>query len=160
MPHLAGELLKQITGIEMTHVPYRGDAPALADTIAGRVDLQIGGSAMLEQIRSGQVRGLAVTTAKRSKLAPELPTVVEAGVSGFDVTGWFAFFVPARTSLSIVEKVHIDTVAALSNPTVKLKLENIGMVAVSSTPQELAALLKAEMEKWSVVIKEANIALD
>ena len=79
VPHLAGELFKQISGIEMTHVPYRGDAPALADTIAGRVDLQIGGSAMLEQIRSGQVRGLAVTTAKRSQLAPELPTVAEAG---------------------------------------------------------------------------------
>jgi tripartite-type tricarboxylate transporter receptor subunit TctC len=77
-PHLAGELLKQMAGIEMTHVPYRGDAPALADTIAGRVDLQIGGSAMLEQIRSGQVRGLAVTTAKRSQLAPELLSVAEA----------------------------------------------------------------------------------
>ena len=160
VPHLAGELLKQITGIEMTHVPYRGDAPALADTIAGRVDLQIGGSGMLEQIRSGQVRGLAVTTAKRSELAPELPTVAEGGVHGFDVTGWFAFFVPARTSRSIIEKVHIDAVAALSDPTVKLKLENIGMVAVGSKPEELAALLKAETEKWSAVIKEANIALD
>jgi len=73
VPHLAGELFKQIAGIEMTHVPYRGDAPALTDTIAGRVDLQIGGSAMLEQIRSGQVRGLAVTTAKRSQLAPDRP---------------------------------------------------------------------------------------
>jgi tripartite-type tricarboxylate transporter receptor subunit TctC len=153
--------LKQITGIEMTHVPYRGDAPALADTIAGRVDLQIGGSGMLEQIRSGQVRGLAVTTAKRSKLAPELPTVAEGGVPGFDVTGWFAFFVPARTSRSIVEKVHRDTVTALGDPAVKLKLENIiGMVAVSSTPEELAALLRAETEKWSAVIKQANIALD
>ena len=160
VPHLAGELLKQITGIEMTHVPYRGDAPALADTIAGRVDLQIGGSAMLEQIRSGQVRGLAVTTAKRSQLAPELPTVAEGGVPGFDVTGWFAFFVPARTSRSIVEKVHIDTVTALNDPTVKLKLETIGMVAVGSAPEELAALLRAETEKWSAVIKEANIALD
>jgi tripartite-type tricarboxylate transporter receptor subunit TctC len=160
VPHLAGELLKQITGIEMTHVPYRGDAPALADTIAGRVDLQIGGGGMLEQIRSGQVRGLAVTTAQRSKLAPELPAVAEGGVPGFDVTGWFAFFVPARTSGSIVEKVHLDTVTALGDPTVKMKLENIGMVAVGSTPEELAALLKAEMEKWRPVIKEANIALD
>jgi tripartite-type tricarboxylate transporter receptor subunit TctC len=160
VPHLAGELLKQITGIEMTHVPYRGDAPALADTIAGRVDLQIGGTGMLEQIRSGQVRGLAVTTAQRSKLAPELPTVAEGGVPGFDVTGWFAFFVPARTSRSIVEKVHRDTVTALSDPAVRLKLENIGMVPVGSTPEELAALLKAEMEKWRPVIKEVNIALD
>jgi tripartite-type tricarboxylate transporter receptor subunit TctC len=160
VPHLAGELLKQQSGIEMTHVPYRGDAPALADTIAGRVNLQIGGSAMLEQIRSGQVRGLAVTTAKRSQLAPELPTVAEAGVPDFDVTGWFAFFVPARTSRGIVEKIYIDTVTALSDPTVKAKLENVGMVAIGSTPEELAVLLKAETEKWSAVIKEANIALD
>jgi tripartite-type tricarboxylate transporter receptor subunit TctC len=160
VPHLAGELFKQITHIEMTHVPYRGDAPALADTMAGRVDLQIGGSGMLEQIRGGQVRGLAVTTAKRSELAPELPTVAESGVPGFDVTGWFAFFVPARTPRAIVEKIHIDTVTALSDPAVKSKLENIGMVAVGSSPQELAMLLEAEMRKWRPVIKEANIALD
>ena len=160
VPHLAGELFKQITHIEMTHVPYRGDAPALADTIAGRVDLQIGGSAMLEQIRGGQVRGLGVTTAQRSKLAPELPTVAESGVPDFDVTGWFAFFVPARTSPAIVEKIHIDTVTALSNSAVKSKLENIGMVAIGSTPEELALLLETEMNKWRPVIKEANIALD
>jgi len=159
-PHLAGELFKQITRIEMTHVPYRGDAPALADTIAGRVDLQIGGSGMLEQIRGGQVRGLGVTTAKRSELAPELPTVAEAGVPGFDVTGWFAFFVPARTPRAVVEKIHTDTVTALSDPAVKSKFENIGMVAVGSTPEELAALLEAEMRKWRPVINEANIALD
>ena len=160
VPHLAGELFKQITHIEMTHVPYRGDAPALADTMAGRVDLQIGGSAMLEQIRGGQVRGLGVTTAQRSKLAPELPTVAESGVPDFDVTGWFAFFVPAKTSPAIVEKIHIDTVTALSNPAVKSKLENIGMVAIGSTPEELALLLETEMNKWRPVIKEANIALD
>ena len=160
VPHLAGELFKQIAGIEMTHVPYRGDAPALTDTIAGRVDLQIGGSAMLEQIRSGQVRGLAVTTAKRSQLAPELPSVAEGGVPGFDVTGWFAFFVPGRTSPAIVDKIHIDTVTALRDPAVKANFDNIGMVAVGSTPEELAALLTAEMEKWRPVIKQAHIALD
>src|SRR5207245_4852102 len=96
-----------------------------------------GGSGMLEQIRSGQVRGLAVTTAKRSRLAPELPTVAEAGVPDFDVTGWFAFFVPARTSRAIVEKIDIDTVTALSDPTLKSKLQNIDMVAVGSTQEEI-----------------------
>jgi tripartite-type tricarboxylate transporter receptor subunit TctC len=160
VPHLAGELFKQLTHIEMTHVPYRGDAPALADTIAGRVDLQIGGSAMLEQIRGGQVRALGVTTAKRSELAPELPTVAESGVPGFDVTGWFAFFVPARTPRPIVEKIHSDTVSALSDPAVKSKLANIGMLAVGSTPEGLAVLVDAEMAKWSPVINEAHIALD
>src|SRR5580693_691872 len=92
VPHLAGELFKQIAGIEMTHVPYRGDAPALTDTIAGRVDLQIGGSAMLEQVRAGQVRALAFASAKRSPLEPELPTVAEAGFPDFDVSGFFSFF--------------------------------------------------------------------
>jgi tripartite-type tricarboxylate transporter receptor subunit TctC len=159
-PHLTGELFKQTAGVEMTHVPYRGDAPALADTIAGRVNLQIGGSALLEQVRSGQIRGLAVTTAKRSQLAPELPTVAEAGIPDFDVRGWFAFFVSARTSRAIVEKIHADTVIALRDPVVKVRFENIGMLAVGSTPEDLAALLKAETEKWRGVIKEANIALD
>jgi len=93
-------------------------------------------------------------------MAPELPTVAEAGVPGFDVTGWFAFFVPARTPRAIVEKIHIDTVTALSDPAVKSKLENIGMVAVGSTPEELAVLFETEIRKWRPVIKEANIALD
>jgi tripartite-type tricarboxylate transporter receptor subunit TctC len=159
-PHLAGELFKRMSGVEMTHVPYRGDAPALTDTMAGRVDLQIGGPAMLEQVRGGQVRGLAVTTAKRSPAAPELPTVAEAGVPGFDVAAWNALFVPAKTPPAIVEKMHIDTVTALSDPVVKAKLEQVGMVVAGSTSEELAALLQFEIEKWGAVIKDAKITLD
>jgi tripartite-type tricarboxylate transporter receptor subunit TctC len=159
-PHLAGELFKRMSGVEMTHVPYRGDAPALTDTMAGRVDLQIGGPAMLEQVRGGKVRGLAVTTAKRSPAAPELPTVAEAGVPGFDVAGWYALFVPAKTPPAIVEKMHIDTVTALSDPVVKAKLEQVGMVVAGSTSEELAALLQFEIEKWGAVIKDAKITLD
>jgi tripartite-type tricarboxylate transporter receptor subunit TctC len=159
-PHLAGELFKRMAGVEMTHVPYRGDAPALTDTMAGRVDLQIGGPAMLEQVRGGKVRGLAVTTANRSPAAPELPTVAETGVPGFDVTGWFAFFVPAKTPPAIVEKMHVDTVTALTDPVGKAKLEQIGMVVAGSTPEELGALLKSEVEKWGAVIQEAKIRLD
>jgi len=159
-PHLAGELLKQIAGIEMTHVPYRGDAPALTDTIAGRVDLQIGGSALLEQIRGHIIRALAVTTAKRSPLAPELPSAAEAGLFGFDVMAWFALFVPVKTPLAIVEKIHVDTVGALNDPRTEAKFQDIGMVAAGSTPEELAALFKAEMEKWTAVIRDAKISLD
>lgn len=159
-PHLAGEMFKQLAGIEMTHVPYRGDAPALTDTIAGRVDMQIGGPAMLEQVRSGQVRALAVATAQRSPLAPDLPTVAEAGFPGFDASGFFAFFVPAKTPRAIIDKIQADTVAAVHDAAVKTKFANIGMVAVGSTPEELAAALKAETEKWSPVIKEARISLD
>ena len=159
-PHLAGELFKRMSGVEMTHVPYRGDAPALTDTMAGRVDLQIGGTAMLEQVRGGQVRGLAVTTAQRSSAAPELPTVAETGVPGFDVAGWYALFVPAKTPSAIVDKIHIDTVTALGDPVVKAKLEQVGMVVSSSTSEELAALLQSEIEKWGAVIKDAKITLD
>jgi tripartite-type tricarboxylate transporter receptor subunit TctC len=159
-PHLAGELFKRMSGVEMTHVPYRGDAPALTDTMAGRIDLQIGGPAMLEQVRGGQVRGLAVTTAKRSPAAPELPTVAETGVPGFDVAGWFALFVPAKTPPAIVEKMQIDTVTALSDPVVKAKLEKVGMAVSGSTSEELGALLQFEIEKWGAVIKDAKITLD
>jgi len=159
-PHLAGELFKRMTGVEMTHVPYRGDAPALTDTMAGRVDLQIGGTAMLEQVRAGQVRGLAVTTAKRSPVAPELPTVAETGVPGFDVAAWFGFFVAAKTPPAIIEKMHVDTVTALGDPVVNAKLEQVGMVVSGSTPEELAALLQSETEKWGAVIKDAKITLD
>jgi len=159
-PHLAGELLKQMTGIEMTHVPYRGDAPALTDTMAGRVDIQIAGPIVLEQVKSGQVRGLAVTTGERSPLAPELPAVAEAGVPGFDVKAWFAFFVPAKTPPSIIEKINRDTVAALHDPAVKGKLEAIGMVAAGTTPEALGTLVKAETDKWGAVIKQAKISLD
>jgi tripartite-type tricarboxylate transporter receptor subunit TctC len=159
-PHLAGEMLKQMAGIEMTHVPYRGDAPALTDTIAGRVDLQIGGPAMLEQVRSGQVRALAFATAQRSPLEPELPTVAEAGFPDFDVAGFFAFFVPAKTPRAIIDKIHTDTVAVVNDPAVRAKFAKIGMVAVGSTPEELAAALKAETDRWGPVIKEAKISLD
>ena len=159
-PHLAGEMLKQMAGIDMTHVPYRGDAPALTDTIAGRVDLQIGGPAMLEQARSGQVRALAFASAKRSPLEPELPTVAEAGFPDFDVSGFFAFFVQAKTQRAIIDKINADTVAAVRDPAVKAKFEKIGMVAVGSTPEELGAALKAETERWGPVIKEAKISLD
>jgi tripartite-type tricarboxylate transporter receptor subunit TctC len=159
-PHLAGEMLKQMAGIEMTHVPYRGDAPALTDTIAGRIDLQIGGPAMLEQVRSGQVRALGFASAKRSPLEPELPTVAEAGFPGFDATGFFAFFVPSKTPRAIIDKINADTVAVVHDPAVKAKFEKIGMVAVGSTPDELGAALKAESEKWKPVIQEAKISLD
>ena len=160
MPHLAGEMLKQMAGIEMTHVPYRGDAPALTDTIAGRVDLQIGGPALLEQVRSGQVRALAVTTAQRSPLAPDLPSVAEAGLPGFDAAGFFAFFVPAKTPRAIIDKIHAGTVAAVHDPAIKAKFDKIAMVPVGSTPQELAAALKVETDRWRPVIEEAKIALD
>ena len=156
--HLSGELFKRMAGIEMTHVPYRGGAPALADLIPGRVDLMFNVmSSVLPQVRAGQMRGLAVTTAQRVPAAAEFPTLAEAGLPGFEVAGWFGFFVPARTPPEITAKIYRDTVAALADPGLRGRLEDLGIVVVGSTPAELAAFLKTEMDKWGPVIKEAGI---
>ncbi len=158
--HLSGELFKRMAGIEMTHVPYRGVALAMNDLIPGRVDVMfntIGG--LLPQVRAGQVRGLAVSTAERFPTAPDLPTVAESGIPGFDVSSWYAFFVPARTPPETVRAINAATVAALADPAVKAKLEPLGVLVAGSTPQELAALLKSEMDKWGPVIKAAGISI-
>jgi tripartite-type tricarboxylate transporter receptor subunit TctC len=156
--HLAAELFKRSAGIDMTHVPYRGAGPAFADLIAGRVDAMINfTSSSLPLVRQGQLRALAVTTAKRLSVAPDLPTMAEAGVAGVEVSSWSAFLVPAKTSREIVGKIHDDTVKALADPTVRDKLEATGAVVVGSTPAELVAFLAAERDKWGRVIKAANI---
>ena len=159
-PHLAGELLKQMAGIEMAHVPYRGASPALNDLIPGRVDCYFGSGALLENMRSGQLRGLAVTGAKRDPVAPELPTIAEAGVPGYEVTSWHGLFVPARTPPEIVRKISVDTIAALADPVVKSKLEQAGYMVVGSSPHELQTLLKSEIDKWSAVIKRIGIKIN
>ena len=158
-PHLAGELLKQMAGIDMTHVPYRGDAPALTDTMAGRVDLQIGGTSMLEQVRGGQVRALAVTTTQRSPMAPELPAVAET-VPGYDVPTWYALFVAAKTPRDIIAKMNRDVGRVLADPAIQARFAQISMVAGGSTPDALAALVDSDIKKWGAVIKAANITLD
>jgi tripartite-type tricarboxylate transporter receptor subunit TctC len=158
--HLSGELFKRMAGIEMLHVPYRGAGPALNDLLPGRVDVMFNNiGAVLPLIQGGKLRGLAVTTAKRTPAVPHLPPIAEAGVPGFDVSSWYAFFAPARTPPKIIRKMHADTVAALSDPATKERLEQLGVVVVGSTPAELAAFLKAEMDKWAPVIKEAGITI-
>lgn len=159
-PHLAGELLKQMAGIEMTHVPYRGASPALNDLIPGRVDCYFGSGALLENMRSGQLRGLAVTSAKRDPVAPDLPTMAEAGVPGYEVSSWHGLFVPAKTPSEIVRKMSVDTIAALADPVVKDKLQQAGYMVVGSSPDELQTLLKAEIDKWSAVIKAVGIKIN
>lgn len=159
-PHLAGELFKQMAGIEMTHVPYRGAGPVLNDLIPGRVDLYFASGSLLENMRSGQIRGLAVTGHKREPAAPELPTVAEAGLPGFEVSSWHGLFVPAKTASQIVAKINADAVAALADPMVKGKLEQLGYMAVGSAPEGLATLLKSEIDKWGAVIKDAGLRID
>jgi tripartite-type tricarboxylate transporter receptor subunit TctC len=156
--HLSGELFKRMAGIEMTHVPYRGVALALNDVIPGRIDVMFNTMAgVLQHARSGQLRGLAVTTAKRFPTAPEFPTVAEAGVPGFDVASWYGFFFPAKTPPDIVRKLQADTVAVLAEPAIRDKLEQLGVGIIGSTPDELAAQVRLEAERWGPVIKAAGI---
>jgi tripartite-type tricarboxylate transporter receptor subunit TctC len=159
-PHLAGELFKRMAGIELTHVPYRGAAAgAVTDAIAGRVDaiFNTAGS-LLQTVRTGQLRGLAVTTAQRFPTAPELPTIAESGVPGFDVSSWYSLWMPAKTPADIINKVNAATVTALSEPAVRSKYDFLGVVVESSTPEQLGALLRSEIDKWGPVIKDAGIS--
>ena len=159
-PFLAEMLFLQMADIQMTHIPYRGASPAFADLIPGRVDCYFGSGTLLSFSRSGQVRVLATTGAKRDAAAPDVPTIAEAGVSGYDVTGWQAFFVPAQTPREIVRKISVDTNTALSEPKIKDKLAQTGYLAAGSSPEELERLLRSEIAKWSAVIKSVGIKID
>lgn len=158
-PHLCAELFKRLAGIEMTHVPYRGAALGLTDLIAGRVDVTFMSGIVLENIHAGQVRALAVSSARRLPAAPDLPSVAEAGVPGYDVLGWFALFAPAGTPEPIVSRINADTNAVLSDPPVRAQLERIGYIVGGSTPEELAALLKADSDRWGQLIRELGITV-
>jgi tripartite-type tricarboxylate transporter receptor subunit TctC len=158
--HLAGEMFKRMTGIEMTHVPYRGASPAFNDLIPGRVDVMFNLiSSSLPLVRSGQIRALGVATPQRVAVMPELPTIAEAGVPDFEMSSWIALFVPVKTPPQIIGKLHADTVSLLAEPTTKRKLEDMGVVVVGSTPAELAAQFKADIEKWGPIIKENGISI-
>ena len=158
--HLSGELFKKLTGIEMTHVPYRGSAPAIQDIMGGRVDIMFDNiTSSLAQVRGGGLKGIAITTAKRSPFAPELPPVADT-VPGYDVSSWFAFFAPRRTPEAMVAKMAADTKIALADATVKSRLDGLAAEAVGSTPAELGAFLARESNTWGKLIKEQNIAAE
>ena len=156
--HLAGELFKRVAGIELTHVPYRGGGPALNDLIPGRIDSMFATlPSVLAQIQSGTIRAIAVTSASRVPFVPNIPTVAESGLPGFDVSDGHVLFVPARTPAELIRKVNRDVVDALAHPPVRQRLDELAVVGVASTPAQLAAYLKSEMKKWGAVIKDANI---
>ena len=159
--HLSGELFKRMAGVNLQHIPYRGAGPALNDLIPGRVDVMFNNiGAIMPLIQGGKLRALGVTSAKRAATLPDVPTVAEAGVPGFDVSAWYALFVPAKTPEPIISKLHADTVTALSDPTTKARLEQLGVTVIGSTPEQLRTHLKSEMDKWGVIIKEAGIKVE
>jgi tripartite-type tricarboxylate transporter receptor subunit TctC len=157
--HLCGELFKRLAKVEMTHIPYRGGAPAINDLIPGRVDVIFDNMpSILLHVKAGSLRGLAVTTRERVAVVPEIPTIAES-LPGFDVFSWFGFFVPARTPPDVIARLNADTNAALVYPSVKSRFEELGAVPKGSTPEELAVFLKSEIDKWGPVIRDAKIKI-
>jgi tripartite-type tricarboxylate transporter receptor subunit TctC len=156
--HLACELFKSMTGTNIVHVPYRGSAPALADVIAGQITMMFDLTlTSLPQIQSGTVRGLAITTPKRSQLAPNLPTVAESGVPGYGVDAWFGVFAPAKTPDAIVNRLNSDIVAIMKLPEMSEKLAAQGAEPLTSTPAAFAAYVAEEAAKWGKVIKASGM---
>ena len=154
--HIAGELLKKLAGISLVHVPYRG--AVFTDVIGGRVTMAVqNAGAMLSVVRDGQLRGLAVTSLKRSPNIPDLPTVVESGFPDFEAISWFGLFAPVGTPPAVVNKVHQEAVKIVGQPDMQAKFAQLGLDTVGNTPAELANIVKSDLVKWSKVIKEAGI---
>ena len=159
--HLAGELFKTEAHIDIVHVAYKGAAPALQDVIAGHVQMMFATAAsVVPHIKDGLVRPLAVTTLKRIAVLPDVPTVAELGIAGFDATTWHGLVAPAGTPKATIDALHRATVTALNDPDVRKALGDLGVEIVGSSPQEFAAYIKAEIPKWSAVVKAAGARLD
>jgi tripartite-type tricarboxylate transporter receptor subunit TctC len=155
--HLAGELLKSLAGISMVHVPFKGGGPALIAVIAGEVQIMFATMpAAMPHVKSGKVKPVAVTTGKRSQAMPELPTIAESGVKGYDASTWYGLLAPARTPQAIITRLHGDTVKILAGPT-RQRLEVQGFEPEGGTPAEFTAYIKSEIIKWAKVIKDAGI---
>lgn len=156
--HLCGELFKRTAKIELTHVPYRGGGPALTDLMGGRVDVMVATlPSVMGQIRGGAVRALAVTSAKRIPFAPDIPTVSEAALPGFDVSDGQCLYMPGKTPSEYVRRVHDDVLKVLADPAVKQKFVEIDVLIETSRPEEVTTYLKKQMAQWSIIIKDANI---
>jgi tripartite-type tricarboxylate transporter receptor subunit TctC len=155
-PHMTGELFKMMAGVDLVHVPYRGGTAMLTDLIGGQVQVLFVGPETIEHIRSGKVRALAVTTATRSELLPDTPTVGEF-LPGFDASVWFGIGAPKDTPANIVEKLNKEINAALADPKIKARLADLGATVLALSPADLGKLIASETEKWAKVIRAANI---
>jgi tripartite-type tricarboxylate transporter receptor subunit TctC len=157
--HLAGVMLAQILKIDLLHVPYKGTGPALTDVIGGQVHMMVSTFASaLPHVKSGRLRALGVTSAKRSSATPEVPTLIEAGVPGYDYSTWYGLLVPARTPRAIIDQLHRQTLRALAREDARRKLEAQGVEVLTNTPAEFSAYLKSETGKWVGIVRAAGIA--
>ena len=157
-PHLAGEMLKSMGGLQMTHVPYKGGGPALADLVGGQLQLMLENiPSTLPHVKSGKLRVLALSGLKRSSLVPDVPTLDEAGLKGYEIVGWNGLFLPAGTPNAIVTRLHAETVKALAAADMKERLSSMGAEGVGNTPAEFGAFVKAEIKKWAQVAHDASL---
>ena len=158
VPHFAGEMLNSMAGIKMTHVPYKGGAPAVAALLGGEVSVYIDTpTATLQFHQQGKVKALAVTDKKRFALLPEVPTLDEAGVPGYQMRVWYGFFAPAKTLPSVVARLHTETLKALNSEEVKSRLGVIGTEPVGSGPEVFQPIVRAELQKWAKLSREVGI---
>jgi tripartite-type tricarboxylate transporter receptor subunit TctC len=159
--HLAGELLKSMAAIDMTHIPFNGIAPAVTAVLGGQVQVMFAGApSVLQHVKSGKLRALGVASLKRIAAAPDLPTLAESGFPGFDVTSWYGVVAPAATSSEVVERLHSEMTRALSEPDVRERLAGLGAEPVGNTPAEFAATIRSETAKWSKIVKDAKITVE
>ena len=157
-PHLAGEMFKMFAGVQMTHVPYKGGAPALADLVGGQIQLMLENiPGTLPFVKAGRLRALAVTDKKRSPAVPDLPTLDEAGLKGYELLGWNGLFFPRGTATPVVTKFYRETRQALLLPDIKERLAQMGAAGVGNTPEQFAAFIKAEIKKWAKVVAAAGL---
>jgi len=159
--HLAMELFKSMTGTYMLHIPYKGSAPVVTDLIAGQVDVMFDNTPnVIGHVRAGKMKALAVTTTQRSPLAPDVPTVAEAGVPGYDQTAWFGVLAPAGTPREIINRYNSEIIKVLNSAEVKERFGKQGVEVRTSTPEQFSAFLNSEVARWGKVIRDAGIKSD
>jgi tripartite-type tricarboxylate transporter receptor subunit TctC len=156
--HMSGEMFKLLAGAPLTHVPYKGSAPAVQDVIGGQIPMSFETATVaLPHVQSGKVRALAVTSAKRSKVLPDVPTLQEAGIAGFDVASWQAIYAPAGTPAAVVQRLNAEIEKILATAEVKTKMDGLGLDHTANTPEQFASFGRNELAKWQKVVKDGNV---
>jgi tripartite-type tricarboxylate transporter receptor subunit TctC len=157
-PHMTGELLNSLLGIHMNHIPYKGEGPAIADTLGGQIPIMFGNLPVaIPHVKSGKLRALANTAAGRSPLVPEIPTIEESGFKGFSIATWYGLLAPAGTPPELVSRIQRDVVRVLNQPEMRERLISMGVDISANTPEAFAAFLRSEIARYAKVIKDANI---